>query len=432
MSVMDSNIANVALPTIARDVGATPAASIWVVNAYQLALMLLVLPLSSLGDIVGYRKVYQTGLAVFTVASLCCALSNSLLSLTCARFLQGMGSAGIASVNTALVRTIFPAKKLGHGMGINAMVVAVSAAIAPTLAAGILSIASWPWLFAVNVPVGILAQVIASRALPRTVGSGNRFDRKGAVFSALTFGLLISGVDGLGHGQTAWVAGIEIAVAILIGVGFVRNQLAQPAPLFAVDLMRRPNFSLSVATSICSFMAQILAYVSLPFYLQIVLGHTQVASGLLMTPWPLAVLIAAPIAGSLADRYPAGVLGGAGLGVMTVGLVSLAMLPAHPSTISIVWRMALCGMGFGFFQAPNNREIISSAPKERSGGASGMLSTARLTGQTMGATTVALIFNLFPGPGSANTVTLVVAACFAAGAAMVSCMRIRRANPSNG
>jgi DHA2 family multidrug resistance protein-like MFS transporter len=145
-----------------------------------------------------------------------------------------------------------------------------------------------------------------------------------------------------------------------------------------------------------------------------------------MTPWPLAVLIAAPIAGSLADRYSAGVLGGAGLGVMTLGLVSLAVLPAHPASSSIIWRMALCGLGFGFFQAPNNREILSSAPKERSGGASGMLGTARLTGQTMGATSVALIFNLFPSFGSANTVTLIAAACFAASAAIVSCMRIGR------
>jgi len=309
-------------------------------------------------------------------------------------------------------------------MGINAMVVATSAAIGPTLAAGILAIAPWPWLFAMNVPLGVVGLVISLRTLPRTAGSGHSFDWKGAALSALTFGFLISGVDGLGHGQALWVGVVEVAASALIGIGFVRRQLVQPAPLFAVDLLRRPIFALSIATSVCSFIAQMLAYVSLPFYLQNVLGRTQVECGLLISPWPLAVLLAAPVAGYLADRHSAGILGGIGLAAFTAGLLSLALMPVHPGTYSIVWRMAVCGLGFGFFQAPNNREILSSAPKQRSGGASGMLGTARLTGQTLGATLVALFFTMFSSSG--NTVALVVAACFAAGACVVSCLRIGR------
>jgi DHA2 family multidrug resistance protein-like MFS transporter len=424
MTVVDGTIATIALPTIARDVGASPAASIWVVNAYQLALVISLLPLSSLGDIIGYPKVYKGGFALFTVASLCCALSNSLATLTLARFVQGLGAAGIVSVNTALIRTIYPARMLGRGMGINAMVVAVSAAVAPTLAAGILSVARWPWLFAVNVPLGVVALAVSMRTLPRIGGSGHRFDWASALLSAFTFGLMISGVDGLGHGQAAWMAAIEVTVALFGGVVLVRRQLSQPAPLFAVDLLRRPTFALSIATSACSFAAHMLAYVSLPFYLQDVLGRSQVQSGLLITPWPLATLIAAPIAGHLADRYSAGILGGLGLGTFAVGLASLAMLSSQPDTVSIIWRVALCGLGFGFFQAPNNREIISSAPKDRTGGASGMLGMARLTGQTVGAVLVALIFNMFSHAG--NTVALILAACFAIGGTIVSSMRIGR------
>ena len=424
MCVVDGTITNIALPTIAREVGASPAASIWIVNAYQLSLMIALLPLSSLGDIIGYRKVYQAGFAVFIVASLCCALSNSLLSLALARLVQGLGAAGIVSVNTALIRTVYPSKILGRGMGINAMVVATSAAIGPTLAAGILTVARWPWLFAVNVPLGIVGLAISMRTLPHNPGSGHRFDFKSAALSAITFGLLISGVDGLGHGQPLWLASVEIAAALLIGTAFVRRELRQPAPLFAVDLMRRPIFALSVATSVCSFIAQMLAYVSLPFYLQNVLGRSQVESGLLISPWPLAVLFAAPIAGYLADRYSAGILGGFGLAGFTAGLVSLALMPAHPTSYSIIWRMALCGLGFGLFQAPNNRALLSSAPRSRSGGASGMLGAARLAGQTFGAALVALIFTVLAGNG--NTVALLVAACFAAGATVVSCLRIGR------
>jgi DHA2 family multidrug resistance protein-like MFS transporter len=426
MTIIDASVANVALPTIAHDVGATPAASIWVVNAYQLALMLALLPLSSLGDSFGYRKVYQSGFVIFTFASLCCAMSHSLVTLTLARFLQGLGAAGIVSVNTALVRTIFPARLLGRGMGMNAMAVAVSAALGPTVASAILSIASWPWLFAVNVPIGILALGISMRTLPRAKGAGHPFDLKSAVLCALTFGLLITSVDAYGNGEGALTAVVQIIAGVSIGVVFVGRQLSQPAPMFPIDLLRRPIFALSIATSVCSFAAQMLAYTSLPFYLQNVLGRTQVESGLLITPWPVGTLIAAPIAGYLADRYSAGILGGLGLGMFTFGLLSLAMLPPHPSNHAIIWRMAFCGFGFGFFQAPNGREILSAAPKERSGGASGMLGTARLTGQTIGAAMVALVFNMFSNSNTGNTVTLIIGACFAFGAAIVSCMRIGR------
>ena len=168
-----------------------------------------------------------------------------------------------------------------------------------------------------------------------------------------------------------------------------------------------------------------LAYVSLPFYLQDVLGRTQVECGLLISPWPLANTYLAPIAGTLGRPLFAGILGGIGLSGFTVGLLSLALLPAHPAAHAIVWRMALCGSRV-FGSSTNNREILSSAPKERSGGASGMLGTARLTGQTLGATFVALIFTMFASSRTGNTVALVVATSFAAGATIVSCMRIGR------
>ena len=118
MAVLDGTIANVALPTIARDLNATPADSVWVVNAFQLVITVLMLPLASLGEIVGYRRVYRIGLAVFTLSSLACALSDSLLALTLARVVQGVGAAGLMSVNAALVRFIYPRRMLGRGIGI--------------------------------------------------------------------------------------------------------------------------------------------------------------------------------------------------------------------------------------------------------------------------------------------------------------------------
>ena len=422
MAVMDSAIANVALPTITRDFHIDPAFSIWIVNGYQLAITVSLLPLSSLGDIVGYRRVYIAGLVLFTAASLACALSPTLVLLTAARIVQGFGAAGIMCVNTALIRFIYPSRSLGRGLGFNATVVAVSAALGPTIAAGILWVGTWPWLFAVNVPIGIAACILAVRYLPSNPRARRPFDFQSAGLSALTFGALITSIDVLGHGEAFPLFLVQIAVTLVLGWLLVRRQLASPAPLLPVDLMRIPIFTLSVATSICSFTAQMLALVSLPFLLQEDLHYSAVQTGLFLTPWPIAISIAAPIAGRLADRYPAGLLGGIGLGVFAAGLLALAFLPAQPSAGDIIWRMALAGAGFGLFQSPNNRAMIGSAPKERSGGASGMLGTARLLGQTAGAAIVALLF--LRVPQSATPVSLLMGAGFALVAAFVSLMRL--------
>jgi DHA2 family multidrug resistance protein-like MFS transporter len=426
MAVMDGAIANIALPTIAQDMHATPSASIWVINAYQLAVTVSLLPLASLGEIYGYRRVYQMGLAVFTAASLACALSPSLAALTAARVLQGLGAAGIMSVNSALTRYVYPRALLGRGMGMNALVAATCSAIGPTVASGILSVATWPWLFAINVPIGVVAMVIASRSLPLTPRAPHRFDWGSAVLSAFTLGLLIIGIDGYAHGEPALAAMVELGGSVAMGVLLVRRQLDRTAPLLPVDLLRIPLFRLSVTTSVWSFSAQMLAFVSLPFFLQGTMGWSAISTGLLMTPWPVATAVMAPIAGRLADRHSAGVLGGIGMTMFAAGLLSLALLPAHAGAIDIVWRMALCGLGFGFFQSPNNRAIIGAAPLHRSGGASGMLGTARLLGQTLGASMVALIFSL---SGAGVTLALLLAAGLAAMAAVVSLLRIRMKSP---
>ena len=421
MAVLDSAIANIALPTIARDLHVTDAASIWVVNAYQLAVTMVLLPLASLGEIVGYRRVHICGLVLFVVASLLCALSGSLLLLTLARILQGLGAAGMLSVNVALVRFVFPRHRLGSGIGLNAMVGSVATAVGPTVASAILSVAHWPWLFAVNVPIGLFALAVSWRALPHTTPSTARFDIASAVLSAVTFGLLISGVDGLAHGQVAWLVAAELAGTLVAGAALIHRQSALTSPLLPVDLLRVPLFALSVAGSICCFAAQGLAYVAMPFLLQNTFGFSQVSTGLLLTPWPLAVALIAPVAGRLSDHFPPAILGGIGLVGLAIGLVLMATLPAHPSDLAIVWRTGLCGLGFGFFNSPNNRAMISAAPPHRSGGASGMVATARMLGQTTGAALVALCFELTPGRGAPSA--LLLGAAFAAAAALASVLR---------
>jgi DHA2 family multidrug resistance protein-like MFS transporter len=406
MAVLDGSVANIALPTIARELNATPAQSIWVVNAYQLVIVVLLLALSSLGEIIGFARIYRVGLILFGLASLACALSDSLSMLVASRVLQGVGAACIMSVNAALVRFIYPRAMLGRGIGVIALVVAMAAASGPTIAAGVLSIAPWNWIFALSVPISVIAFAFAG-SLPLTPRAVHRFDWQSALVNALTFGSFVVGVEQLGHGlENIDVAFGCFAVALVSGFVLVRRQLYRTAPLLPIDLLRIPIFALSILTSISSFCAQSLAFVSLPFFFQSVLNRNAVETGLLMTPWPLALVFVAPIAGRLADRYAAGLLGGIGLALFASGLAAMALLPAEPSSLDIAWRMLLAGAGFGLFQSPNNRIMLSSAPPERSGGASGMLGTARLTGQTLGAAMVALIFNLSGANGAHMALTV--------------------------
>jgi DHA2 family multidrug resistance protein-like MFS transporter len=425
LAVMDGAIANIALPTIARDLDASPAFSIWIVNGYQLAITIALLPLASLGEIVGYRRVYLAGLLLFTLASLACTLSHDLLSLTVSRIVQGFGAAGIMSVNTALVRFIYPRAQLGRGIGLNAMVVAISAAVGPTVAAGILAVATWPYLFAVNLPIGLAALALGLRFLPHAPRADHMFDWQSAALSAVTFGCGIAAIDSLGHGEALLACIAEFGTAVGAGVLLVYRQTHMASPLLPVDLLRIPVFALSIATSIASFCAQMLAGVAIPFYLQSRYGYSAVEMGLLITPWPITVAFAAPLAGRLVERYPAGLLGGIGLLLLAAGLGSLTALPANPSHFDVAWRMALSGLGFGLFQTPNNRTMIAAAPRERSGGASGMLGTARLLGQTTGAALVALFLGRYPAEGT--QVALLVAVGFALFGAVLSMLRLSEA-----
>jgi MFS transporter, DHA2 family, multidrug resistance protein len=417
---LDSAIANIALPTIARDLAATDAATIWVVNSYQLAVTICLLPAATLGESWGLKRVYGFGLALFTIASLACALSPTLPILVASRLLQGVGGACMAALSGALVRAIYPRARLSHGFAAIALAVALSAALGPTLAALILSIAHWPWLFLVNVPLGLVAVPLFMAVAPPARRRHRAFDWPGALLNAAAFGLVVTGVDGLG-GASRGQAGAELAAGLVFAVLLVWQQSRRASPMLPLDLLRIRLFALSMGTSVCSYTAQILAYVSLPFLFQVVMHRSAVATGLLVTPWPLLVAVAAPVAGRLSSRYPAAVLGSIGLAVLASGLLLLATMATVPADWDVAWRMGICGIGFGFYQTPNNITLMTAGPPERSGAASGMVAVARTVGWSLGSALVALIFGLRGGQGAGTC--LYVAACFAAAGAVVSVSR---------
>lgn len=434
ISVMDSSILNLALPDIARELSATPTQAIWVVNAYQIASLVMLLPLAALGDRLGYRRVYLVGMALFALSSIAAMLANTLPMLIAARALQGLGAAGIMSVNTALVRLIYPSNRLGRGIAFNSMVVATSTMAGPAVAAGILSVASWHWLFAMNVPIGLLIFWLGRRALPfnpHSESAPSRFSWLDVALNVLMFTLVFVGGEQLGvRGGATHLGGLLLVAGLLVGAFYIRRQWHQATPMFPVDLLRNPVFALSMCSSLGAFCAQMLAFLSLPFLLLEVHGRSHLEAGLLLTAWPIATVVVAPIAGRLIGRFPAGWLGGIGMVVFAAGLVLMAALPDHASVANVAWRMALCGAGFALFQSPNNHTIVTSAPLHRSGAASGMLGTARLTGQTIGAVVLAVIYAIWiQKDGVGETIALSVGAVTALLAGVTSSLRVRAREP---
>ncbi|RYB02705.1 MFS transporter [Lichenibacterium ramalinae] len=424
--VLDGAIANVALPTIAGSLRVQPAATVWVVGAYQTALVMALLPCAALGEGFGLRRVFVGGVVAFTGASLLCALSPSLPWLVAARFVQGLGGAAVMALGIALMRFTYPHRLLGSVIGWNATVIALSAAAGPTLGSAILAVAAWPWLFAVNLPVGAIV-LAAAAALPHPAGTGRRLDLSSAALNALAFGAAILGLDRAAHQPGLAVALLAAAAAAFVAL--VRRELPRRAPLVPLDLLRGRPFRISVIASVCCFAGQMASYIALPFYLQHGLGQDAVGTGLIMTPWPLVVAVAGPVSGRLADRVPNGLLCAAGGTVLAAGLGLAAVWPLHGHPGPLVAFLMLGGLGFGLFQTPNNRNMLLSAPRERSGAAGGLQGTARLLGQTAGSVIMALLFSVL-STEAAPRAGLAVAAALALAGGLVSAARIGPGRPA--
>lgn len=433
IGVLDASIANTALPTIARELHASAAASVWVVTAFQLVATMGLFSAASLGQAYGLTRIYRTGIAIFAAASLVSALAPSLPWLLAGRALQGLGATGVMALSPAIFREIFPSAQLGRAIGLNAMVISVAAAAGPTIGGAILAVLPWPWLFGVNVPLLVLAALLQHGALPQTPGDRGRLDVPSAAASALGFAGLVLGLNALGRGDAS--APLLLAGGVLALAWFAYRQTRLPRPLIAIRLFAVPRFTLSAITSMCAWCGTGIAFVALPFLYQNGFGVSPFASGLLLTSWPLGQALFTAISGRLSDRYPAYVLSTTGLIVYAVGLALFATMPAAPSPALLVAYAAIAGGGFGLFQSPNNRELMTAGPRSTSGSAGAVLAAMRVFGQTSGAALVSAAFALAaaraaaPVAHSAVPIVLWVGAglALAAAAASVSRRGTRRA-----
>ncbi|MBX3482837.1 MFS transporter [Phenylobacterium sp.] len=418
--VLDAGVANVALPALGDALGAAPDRAMLVVTAYQAGLVMALLPAGALGERFGRRRVFALGVGVFAGASALCALAPSLPWLVAARLLQGLGGAAIMALGVALLRLSVPAGRLGAAIGWNALTVALASAAAPSLGAAILSVADWPALFAVNLPLAA-ATLAASRALPSSPPSATAPD-------AISMGLNAAALGALVLAAESALTAPRMAVALLAGGAggltlLMRREAPKAEPLVPLDLLRSEPFRLSVVASVCCFAAQSAGLLALPFLLQHGFGRSPLEAGLLITVWPLSVAIAAVAAGRLSDRLPTAWLCALGGALLSAGLAGAGAGPPEIGPARLVPFLALAGIGFGLFQSPNNRNLLLSAPAGRSGAAGGMQGTARVTGQTVGSVGTALLFSL-AAPVAAPQIALMAAAAFALAAGLVSLFRI--------
>lgn len=394
LSAVDYTVVNIAMPSIAHDVHTSNSAAIWIVNAYQLANLIALLPVATLGERFGHARMCVLGLLVFSAASLLCAMSQTLPELALARAVQGVGAACILGVNAALIRYIYPANLLGRGIALNGLTIALGVALGPSLAALVLSFASWKWLFLINLPLGAVAFYFAVTSLPRTPQSPVRLDLLSVMLLALGLSGIVMGGDNFAQGGgMAQGLGLILVGAVAMAL-LVRLQLTRANPLLPVDLLARSGFSIAFVTGFLSFVASNFFMISMPFNLTDVLHRGPAETGLVITSWPVAIVLSAPIIGRLTDRYPAAMLSTLGMVICGTGFLLLRLLPHDPSDINIMWRIYLAGTGFSMLQPPNNKAMLMTAPKQRISGASGMISVARLFGQTIGGMLVALTLGL--------------------------------------
>lgn len=409
MTTIDISIVNTALPVITSQLNVDASSAVWIINSYQMVMISLLLPFAILGEFIGYKKIYLMGLMIFTLSSLFCGLADSLSLLIVFRALQGLGAAAIMSVNTALIRLIYPANKLGQGLGFNALIVAISFTIAPLLSSLILSLADWEWLFLINVPIGCLATLLSWFYLTpdsNKISSIAQYDCWSALLCFIMFFTFIFGLGELTRNGSWAIVIITWSLSILSGIFLVHKEIKGTSLILAIDLFKSSTLLLSALTSICTYTVQGIAFVALPFLFLTVFQKSQFETGLYITPWAVMVALVAPIAGRLSDQYKNEVIISVGILLLMLGMLSLTLLPMAPSSFEIMIRMALCGIGFGLFQTPNLRTIMGTVPLSRSGSASGIVAISRLLGQTLGASLVAWCLSFSHAEGALSALWL--------------------------
>jgi EmrB/QacA subfamily drug resistance transporter len=409
LGTIDGSIVNIALPTLQHELHASFDLVQWVTLGYMLTVTTLILSIGRLADLHGKKALYLAGFAIFTLGSGLCGLANDIGLLIAFRVLQAVGAALVTALGAAILTEAFPPSERGLALGVSGTMVSIGLISGPTAGGLILGVASWHWIFWVNLPVGLIGLLLAARFIPNTRPRGAEgFDLPGAL---ALFVALLTFLLGLTFGQTRGFGDSLplslLATAVLTLALFLWLERRSPYPMIDLGLFREVLFSINLLTGFITFVSMGGVVLLMPFYLQNVRGFDPRQAGLLLSVMPLTMGLVAPLAGSLSDRLGVRRITALGLGVLLLGYVAVASLTPTTSAWGYVLRFLPVGLGMGLFQSPNNSAVMGAVPRARLGVASGLLSLSRVTGQTAGMALLGALWAaqvaLLGGAGDATT-----------------------------
>ncbi len=394
MSTLDGSILNIANPTIARSISVSMQQVQWVVTAYMLVITATLLFFGKLGDQKGSSKIYTYGFLVFTIGSFFCSIASTLQFLVSARIFQAIGASMMMATGIGIVSNAFPAQERGKAFGITGSIVGIGNMTGPSLGGLLVSQFSWPVIFLLNIPIGLVGFILATRYLPvdSPTPEPAQIDFKGNLLFALAATLLL-----LGLAKNTSINYSLFFLGIIFLLLFILVERRQPYPLLDFHLFYIKNFTYGNIMAFLSYATQTAAIFLLPFYMDRLLHLSPATSGLIMTITPVTMALTAPLAGNLSDKIGAPRLTSAAFLLLTCGHFILSTLSTNYDLPRIALGLFLLGIGTGSFGSPNNSSILGSIPKEKAGYAGGFIATVRNFGFALGiaasVSTFTLLFN---------------------------------------
>uniref|UniRef100_UPI000A99668E MFS transporter n=1 Tax=Clostridium tyrobutyricum TaxID=1519 RepID=UPI000A99668E len=372
MSCLDSNIVNVALPVMSKKLSAPMASIEMVVVSYVIAICSTILIFGRLGDMVGKIRIFKFGMILFTIGSFMCGISNSLIGLVIVRIIQGIGAAAYMANNQGIITQIFPDGERGKALGILASSVALGTMIGSPAGGFITYYLSWNYIFFINVPIGLIAFIVALRVLPvyksEEKSINKNFDTKGAILFFLSMIFLFGSLtQGQKFGYSNHIIISAFILAALCIVLFIILETKISNPLLQIKIFKNSIFSLSLFCAFISFLCLSASVIIIPFYLQDALKLTSNVTGIIMMVQPLVIAVISPLTGNLSDKIGSELLSFAGLLVMSTGFLSMSYLSQKSFIIQIIICILILACGQALFQPANNSLIMSAVSREKLG-----------------------------------------------------------------
>lgn len=399
MGPIDGSIVNVVLPSISRYFNTDYSVAQWVPTIYLLSICSFILVYGRLGDMLGYKKIFLTGLACFAAASLLCGFAESIWMLIVFRAVQGLTVAMQMALGLAIVTAAFPRYERGKAIGIYATAIALGLMLGPILGGIIAQYLSWRFVFFINAPIAVISLVWGYRVIPAGERkTGQHLDIRGAGLAfVFLFSLLLYANRGKQWGWFSPGCLTLMVIAVVCGWLFLQVEQKSNQPMLQLSIFKNRRFSLACVSSLVNFMALYTVVFLTPWYLSDALVHDVLTVGLVMIAFPLVTFFIGPLSGTLSDRIGFRGLAFCGMTIHAVGLVLLSGLDATAGSLDVSWRLAVCGLGAGMFQSPVNSAVMGSAPQQFRGIAASLLAVMRNTGMAFGiAIAGAIVYNLAP------------------------------------